>query len=72
MAPKKFKPNPFVAKGPALTETEIRALRDVADRVVVPSPLLQRLEALGLIEQKLGAWTTTHQGEIRLLFAGAR
>jgi hypothetical protein len=68
----KYKPNPFITKGPALNEAEIKALRGVAQNLVVQPLLLQRLKALGLIEQKLGTWTITHQGEIRLMFAGAR
>jgi hypothetical protein len=68
----KFKPNPFVTKGPALTDTEIKALREVAEQLVVQPLLLQRLKTLGLIEQKLGKWTTTQQGEIRLMFSAAR
>jgi hypothetical protein len=72
MPAKKFKPNPFLSKAPVLTDKELKALRDVAERLVVQPPLLERLKALGLVEQKLGTWITTHQGEIRLMFAGAR
>jgi hypothetical protein len=68
----KYKPNPFITKGPALTDTEIKALRGVAERQVVQPLLLQRLKTLGLVEQKLGAWIITHQGEIRLMFSAAR
>jgi hypothetical protein len=72
MPPKKFRPNPFISKGPELTDAEIKALRGVSEQIVVQPLLLQRLKALGLIEQKLGRWNTTPQGQIRLMFLGAR
>ena len=68
----KFKPSAFATKGPPLTDKEIKALRDVAQHLVVQPLLLKRLKTLGLIEQKLGGWTTTSQGEIRLMFSAAR
>jgi hypothetical protein len=68
----KFKPSPYAPKGPTLTDAEKAALRDVSNHLVVQPLLLQRLKALGLIEQKSGAWTTTQQGQICLLFGSAR
>jgi hypothetical protein len=68
----KFKPSPYVSKGPALTDAEKAALLDVSQHLVVHPLLLQRLKALGLVEQKSGAWTTTQQGQIRVMFGAAR
>ena len=51
---------------------EYSALRDVSKHRAVEPPLLQRLEKLGLVEQKSGVWTQTQQGQILLMFAAAR
>ncbi len=59
-------------KGPATTEEEMRALRDVADGAVVQPLRCRRLNALGLLEQKRGGWVLTNQGEIALMFRKAR
>ncbi len=59
-------------KGPATTEVELRALRDVADGAVVQPLMCRRLNTLGLIEQKRGGWALTNQGEIALMFRKAR
>jgi hypothetical protein len=59
-------------KGPAITEVEFRALRDVADGAVVQPLTCRRLNTLGLIEQKRGGWALTNQGEIALMFRKAR
>jgi hypothetical protein len=59
-------------KGPATTEAELRALRDVADGAVVQPLRCCRLNALGLIKQNRGGWALTNQGEIALMFRKAR
>jgi ribosomal protein S19E (S16A) len=60
------------AKGPELTDKEMAGLRDVANQRAVEASLLERLNKIGLVEQKSGAWTTTQKGHITLMFASAR
>jgi hypothetical protein len=60
------------AKGPELSDKEMAGLHDVANHRVVEPRVLDRLSQLGLIEQKLGSWTTTQDGHIRLMFNSAR
>jgi ribosomal protein S19E (S16A) len=68
----KFKPTYPVPRGPVLTDAEKAALRDVSHHLVVHPLVLKRLKAIGLIEQKLGGWVLTQDGQIRLMFSGAR
>ena len=60
-------PKPYV-----LSDGEIAALRSVTEHKAVTPPSYRRLKRLGLIEQKLGAWTLTQQGTIHLMFVNAR
>jgi hypothetical protein len=66
----KFKPSRV--KQPELTDREKAAIQAVASGTIVEPLLCQRLKALGLIEQVRGAWALTQQGQIRLIFQGAR
>jgi hypothetical protein len=59
-------------KPPILEPKELAALRDVSRHHSVELPLLRRFEKLGLIEQKSGAWSTTQQGHILLMFRSAK
>ena len=56
-------------KHPLLEPTESAALRDIP---TAKPHILARLKKLGLVEQKAGIWTPTHQGQIELLFGSAR
>jgi hypothetical protein len=66
-----FRPS-STPKSPELVPKELAALRDVSRHHSVEVPLLRRLEKLGLIEQKSGAWSTTQQGHILLMFRAAK
>jgi hypothetical protein len=66
-----FRPS-STPKAPALEPQELAALRDVSRHHSVEAPLLRRLEKLGFIEQKAGAWSTTQQGHIFLMFRAAK
>jgi hypothetical protein len=59
-------------KFPALSDSEMAALRDVSNHRTVAAEMLLRLKKLGLIEQKSGVWTTTQDGHIRLMFGSAK
>jgi hypothetical protein len=59
-------------KGPILSEEEIIILRDVAKRTAVQPSKCRRLKKLGFIKERLGSLTLTTQGEIQLMFSGAR
>jgi len=48
------------------------ALRAVSKLGLGDLPALRRLKKLGLVEERLGVWTTTQQGHIYLMFAAAR
>lgn len=63
---------PSLQKPHALTQQEAAALRAVANKGEVRGRMLDRLKALGLIENKNGTWTATQQGYIQLMFAAAR
>jgi hypothetical protein len=67
-----YRPPHGVPKVFVLSDVEIAALRNVAHHQVVEPPSCQRLERLGLIEQKLDSWILTLQGKIRLMFIDAR
>jgi hypothetical protein len=58
--------------GPPLTADQFAALGDVALHRVVTPAAYRVLKNLGLVEQKLGGWRLTHEGQIRLTFKGAR
>jgi hypothetical protein len=60
------------AKGPDLSDKEMAGLHDIANHRVVEPRVLDRLNQLGLIEQKSGSWATTQAGHIRLMFHPAR
>ena len=66
------RPKSSPPKGPDLSDNEKASLRDVSNHLVVEPPMLDRLKKLGLIEQKSGIWSTTQQGQIRLMFGAAR
>ena len=68
----KFKLSQAFPKRPAPTEPETAALREIRRSAVVHPLLCKRLKALGLIEQMRGGWRLTQQGEILLMFDGAR
>jgi hypothetical protein len=55
-----------------LDPTESAALRDISNHGAPRPDVLARLKKLGLVEQKAGVWTTTHQGQIQLIFGSAR
>ena len=65
-----FKARP--QKSPALEPKEMAALRAVSKLGLAEPEALKRLKKLGLVEQRLGVWTTTQQGHICLMFAAAR
>jgi|KBSMisStandDraft_5_1062788.scaffolds.fasta_scaffold633844_2 hypothetical protein len=65
-----FKARP--QKTPALEPREMAALRAVSKLGLGDLPALRRLKKLGLVEERLGVWTTTQQGHIYLMFAAAR
>jgi hypothetical protein len=66
-----FRPS-STPKAPELEPKELAALRDVSKHHSVKVPLLRRLEKLGFIDQKSGAWSTTQQGHIYLMFKAAK
>jgi ribosomal protein S19E (S16A) len=66
-----FRPS-STPKAPDLDPQELAALRDVSRHHSVEARLLRRLEKVGLIEQKSGAWATTQQGHIFLMFRAAK
>jgi ribosomal protein S19E (S16A) len=68
----KFKPAPVRVKQPELSDREKVALRTIANGSIVESLLCQRLKTLGLVAQTQAGWRLTPQGEIRLMFQGAR
>jgi hypothetical protein len=59
-------------KGHVLSVVETAALRDVAKDEVVTPPIYRCLKKPGLIEQRLGRWILTQQGQILLMFSNAR
>jgi hypothetical protein len=59
-------------KPPELHPKEWAALRDVSHHLAVELALLERLRKLGLVALKSGVWSTTQQGQIRLMFGTAR
>jgi ribosomal protein S19E (S16A) len=67
----KFRPSSS-PKAPELEPKELAALRIVSKHHSVEEPMLRRLEKLGFIEQKSGAWSTTQQGHIFLMFRAAK
>jgi hypothetical protein len=67
-----FKPSRASLKRPGPTESETAALRGVQRGTVIHPLLCKRLKALGLIEQIRGGWILTQQGQISLMFDGAR
>lgn len=64
--------HPTFARAPQLTDREKAALCRIAEGAIVEPLLCQRLKALGLAEQTRGGWALTSQGQIRLMFQGAR
>lgn len=56
--------------GPRLSAEQFTALGDVAHNRVVAPEAYRVLKHIGLIEQKLGGWRLTHEGQIRLTFKG--
>lgn len=68
----KFKPAPVRVKQPELSDREKVALRTIANGSIVELLLCQRLKTLGLVAQTQAGWRLTPQGEIRLMFQGAR
>jgi hypothetical protein len=49
-----------------LTTEEFSALKMVKAGLLIPEALLGRLKGLKLIDQRLGGWTVTMEGELRL------
>jgi hypothetical protein len=66
----KFTPSRF--KAPELSDKEKAALQAIAHGAVVEPLRCERLKALGLVVQIGGGWALTQQGQIRLMFQGAR
>ncbi len=66
-----FRPS-STPKAPELDPKGLAALHDVSKHLSVEASILRRLEKLGLIEQKSGAWSTTQQGHIFLMFRAAK
>jgi hypothetical protein len=69
MATSPRRPRP---SGPSLTDEHFAALRDIAHHRVVAREAYRVLKNLALIEQKLGGWRLTHEGQIRLTLKGAK
>lgn len=55
-----------------LSDVEMNALCCVANNTVIGQRMYERLRKLGFVEQKLGRWNLTHQGQIQMIFRGAR
>jgi hypothetical protein len=55
-----------------LSDMELKALCSMADGKVLSQPTYERLKKLGFIEQGSGGWKLTHQGQIEVIFCGAR
>jgi hypothetical protein len=68
----RFVPSSPHSEGPALTDAEKVALRDVSKHRAVDMPMLRRLKELGLAELKSGVWSTTQQGQVVVMFGSAR
>jgi ribosomal protein S19E (S16A) len=68
----KFKPAPVRVKQPELSDREKAALRAAPNGAIIEPSLCQRLKTLGLVAQTQAGWVLTPQGEIRLMFQGAR
>lgn len=64
--------HPTFARTHQLTDKEKVALRGIAQGAIVEPLLCQRLKTLGLVEQTRGGWVLTPQGQICLMFQGAR
>jgi hypothetical protein len=68
----KFKAAPARAKPPELSDREKAALKAIASGEIIGPLLCQRLKTLGLVTQTGAGWELTQQGQIRLMFQGAR
>ena len=55
-----------------LSDVELKALFHVANNTVIDQPMYERLQKLGFVERKSSRWDLTHQGQIQMLFRGAR
>lgn len=55
-----------------LSPVEMNALCSVANDKIIGRPMYKRLQKLGFVEQKSGRWGLTHQGQIQMIFRGAR
>lgn len=55
-----------------LSIVEMNALCCVANNTPVHQKICERLQNLGFVEQKSGLWKLTHQGQIQVMFRGAR
>ena len=58
-------------KSAPLTDREKAALRAIADGGTVELEMCERLQELGLIQQKQIGWELSEQGYIKLMFEGA-
>ena len=66
----KFKP--AWVKKDQFSESEIAALKALANGEIVEPLRCQRLKTLGLVTQTRGGWALTQQGLIQLQFLAAR
>jgi predicted transcriptional regulator len=55
-----------------LSIVEMNALCCVANNTAAQQQICERLQNLGLVEQKSGRWRLTHQGQIQVMFREAR